>query len=302
MPQAFSPVLENVRDVPPSENSKNNFPSLSPIWKDTNMTPSATRRTLLATAATLTLLSGLPAAASADTAEKAAPLVVGTERTFPPFEFNDSKTGELVGFEVDLVYAIGAKMGRPVKFAEYKFDAILPALLTGTIDMGAAGFAKTEERKKRVNFSDTFYYSGLSIIKRKGDTRINGIDDLKGKTISVQLGSISHDRAKQIPGAKVVTFDSGADAILNLITENSDAVINSRSSTDFMLVQRPSLASKMDRLEPINKSEMGMIIPKNNPELLAAVNKALAELKADGTYAALEKKWFGYNDPANGAK
>ena len=165
--------------------------------------------------------------------------------------------------------------------------------------MGAAGFAKTPERRKRVLFSDTFYHSGITIIKRKGDARINGINDLVGKTISVQLGSISHERAKQIPNAKVVTFDSGAEAILNLTTENSDAVINSRPSTDYMVVQRPSLGEKIERLEPIRKSEMGMVVRKGNTELVEAINKALAEVKADGTYAALEKKWFGLNDPEN---
>ena len=266
------------------------------------MLPFTARRNLLAAAAALTLLSGLPAAASAADAASAEPLKVGTSSTFPPFEFKDSQTGELVGFEVDLVRAIGAKMGRPVEFLDFSFDALLPAIVSGSIDMGAAGFAKTPERQKRVLFSDTFYHSGLTIIKRKGDTRINGIDDLVGKTISVQLGSLSHERAKQIPNAKVVTFDSGAEAILNLTTENSDAVINSRPSTDYMVVQRPSLGEKIERLEPIRKSEMGMVVRKGNTELIEAVNKALAEVKADGTYAALEKKWFGYNDPANGAK
>lgn len=264
------------------------------------MLPTIARRHLLAAAATLSLLAGLPASVTAaDSNASAEPLKVGTSSTFPPFEFKDSQSGELVGFEVDLVRAIGAKMGRPVQFLDISFDALLPAIVSGSIDMGAAGFAKTPERRKRVLFSDTFYHSGITIIKRKGDARINGIDDLVGKTISVQLGSISHERAKQIPNAKVVTFDSGAEAILNLTTENSDAVINSRPSTDYMVVQRPSLGEKIERLEPIRKSEMGMVVRKGNTELVEAINKALAEVKADGTYAALEKKWFGLNDPEN---
>lgn len=220
-------------------------------------------------------------------------LKVGTSGTFPPFEFHNSETGELVGFEIDLVRAIGQKMGRDVVISDFSFDAILPAITSGTIDMGAAGFAKTAERAKRIHFCDTFYYSGLTIIKRKGDTRINGIEDLAGKTISVQLGSISHERAKKIPGAKVVTFESGSEAMLNLITENCDAVINSRPSTDYMVLMRPSLAKKVERLEPIQKSEMGMVVRKGNEALAAEINKALAEIHADGTYDAIEKKWFG---------
>ena len=188
----------------------------------------ATRRLILTAAAGLTLMmSGITAATAADEPAKGPNglpiLKVGTSGTFPPFEFHNSETGELVGFEIDLVRAIGQKMGRDVVISDFSFDAILPAITSGTIDMGAAGFAKTAERAKRIHFCDTFYYSGLTIIKRKGDTRINGIEDLEGKTISVQLGSISHERAKKIPGAKVVTFESGSEAMLNLITENCGA-------------------------------------------------------------------------------
>lgn len=258
----------------------------------------ATRRLILTAATGLTLMmSGITAATAADEPAKGPNglpiLKVGTSGTFPPFEFHNSETGELVGFEIDLVRAIGQKMGRDVVISDFSFDAILPAITSGTIDMGAAGFAKTAERAKRIHFCDTFYYSGLTIIKRKGDTRINGIEDLEGKTISVQLGSISHERAKKIPGAKVVTFESGSEAMLNLITENCDAVINSRPSTDYMVLMRPSLAKKVERLEPIQKSEMGMVVRKGNEALAAEINKALAELHADGTYDAIEKKWFG---------
>lgn len=258
----------------------------------------ATRRLILSAAASLTLLmTGLNPAQAADEVEKGPNglpvLKVGTSGTFPPFEFHDSKTGELQGFELDLVHAIGAKMGRDVVISDFSFDAILPAITSGTIDMGAAGFAKTPERAKRVLFTDTFYYSGLTIIHRKGDDRIKSIDDLEGKTIAVQLGSISHERAKKIPNAKVVTFDSGSEAILNLITENCDAVINSRPSTDYMLMVRPTLKKKVERLEPIQKSQMGMVVKQGNTALAEEINKALAALHEDGTYAELEKKWFG---------
>ena len=83
----------------------------------------------------------------------AATLTVATSATFPPFEFQDSKTGTVQGFEIDLVKAVGAKMGRDVKIENIGFDAIIPGILSGTIDMGAAGFSITPERGKRVLFS-----------------------------------------------------------------------------------------------------------------------------------------------------
>lgn len=222
-------------------------------------------------------------------------LTMATEGTFPPFEFHDSKTNELIGFELDLAKAAADKMGATLDIKEFKFDAILPAIVSNTLDFAAAGFAVTPERAKRVLFSDPFYMSGLTIIVPKGNPKgIKNFDDLKGLNVSVQLGSISHDRAKKIPGAKITTFESGADAMLNMISGNADAVINAQPATDYMIVSRPSLQTKLERLDFVADAvPMAMIFPKNRSDLQKAVNKALAEIRADGTYEKLHMKWFG---------
>ena len=242
-------------------------------------------------------------------------LTMATEGTFPPFEFHDSKTNELIGFELDLAKAAADKMGATLDIKEFKFDAILPAIVSNTLDFtvlangnskffngaelrrifAAAGFAVTPERAKRVLFSDPFYMSGLTIIVPKGNPKgIKNFDDLKGLNVSVQLGSISHDRAKKIPGAKITTFESGADAMLNMISGNADAVINAQPATDYMIVSRPSLKTKLERLDFVADAvPMAMIFPKNRSDLQKAVNKALAEIRADGTYEKLHMKWFG---------
>lgn len=222
-------------------------------------------------------------------------LTMATEGTFPPFEFHDSKTNELVGFELDLAKAAAQKMGKTLDIKEFKFDAILPAIVSNTLDFAAAGFAVTPERAKRVLFSDPFYMSGLTIIVPKGNPKgIKNFDDLKGLNVSVQLGSISHDRAKKIPDAKITTFESGADAMLNMISGNADAVINAQPATDYMIMSRPSLQKKLERLDFVADAvPMAMIFPKNRTDLQAALNKALAEIRADGTYEKLHMKWFG---------
>ena len=137
--------------------------------------------------------------------------------------------------------------------------------------------------------------SGLTIIVPKGNPKgIKNFDDLKGLNVSVQLGSISHDRAKKIPGAKITTFESGADAMLNMISGNADAVINAQPATDYMIVSRPSLKTRLERLDFVADAvPMAMIFPKNRSDLQKAVNKALAEIRADGTYEKLHMKWFG---------
>ncbi len=222
-------------------------------------------------------------------------LTVATEGTFAPFEFYDSKSGQLVGFELDLAKAMAAKLGKEAVIEPYKFDAILPAVMTGTIDFAAAGFAVTPERAQKVLFTEPFYQSGLTIIVPKGNPDgVKDYSDLEGKRVSVQLGSISHDKAKTIKGAKITAFESSADAILNLISGNADAVINAAPATDYMLVQRPALKKKVVRLDILTDgTPMAMVISKSKPELRDSLNKALKELKADGTYSKIHEKWFG---------
>lgn len=219
---------------------------------------------------------------------------VASEGTFAPFEFMNSKTGQLEGFEIDLVKALCAKMGKEPEITMYKFDGILPAVLSNTVDFAAAGFAITEERKKKVLFTDPFYMSGITVIlPANSDLKVEKFEDLKGKSISVQMGSISHDKAKTIPDAKITTFDQSPDAILNMIQGGSDAAINSLASTDYMIATRPALAKQVKRLDVEQGSYMAMVVPKNRPETRDALNKALAEIMADGTYDKIHEKWFG---------
>ncbi|MFR6358721.1 MAG: transporter substrate-binding domain-containing protein [Sutterella wadsworthensis] len=116
----------------------------------------------------------------------------------PPFEFVNTQTGEVSGFEMDLVRAVGKELGAKIEFQVLSFDAIIPAMLSGTVEMGAAGFSITEERKKRVLYSDTFYTSGLSLVTTKAKaSAVKSMKDLEGKTIGVQIGTTSHNAAKR---------------------------------------------------------------------------------------------------------
>lgn len=97
----------------------------------------------------------------------AAELRVATNPTFPPFEFQDSNTGTIQGFEMDLVAEIAKKLGDTVKIDKITFDGIIPAILSGSVDLGASGFSVTPERGKKVLFSLPFYKSGLTILVLK---------------------------------------------------------------------------------------------------------------------------------------
>ena len=219
---------------------------------------------------------------------------VATEGTFPPFEFYNSQTGEVQGFEVDLVKAMAQKMGKDLELETLGFDAIIPGILSGTIDTGAAGFSNTPERGKRVLFPIPFYKSGLTIVVPKGSTGIADFKDLEGKRISVQLGTTSMSYAKQIKGAKISTFNSAGDAILNMLAGNADAVINDKPVTDYILAQNKNLAAQTTHLKPIATADLfAMVMAKDNTKLKGEIDKALKDLKADGTFNKLHEKWFG---------
>lgn len=256
-----------------------------------------TRRKLAAVFCAAAALSTFGAASVAQAAEAVdlPPLRVGTDGTFPPFEFYDTKTGDFQGFELDLVQAIAAKMGRKVVYLKYGIDAVVPAVMTGLVDVGAGGLSITPQRAEKVLFTDPFYDSGLTILVKKQDAEtIRDFKDLEGKRISVQIGSTSYLLAKTIKGAEVSTFNAATDAILNMMSGNADAVINDRPSTDYLLVKRPSLAKQAVHQPAVAQADpFGMIVAKGNEKLRDEMNAALAALKADGTYAKIHQKWFG---------
>lgn len=222
-------------------------------------------------------------------------LKVATNPTFAPFEFVNSQTKEITGFEMDLIRAMGKKAGYDVVIQSIDFDGIIPAVMSGNVDVGASGFSINAKRQEKVNFIDPFYKSGLAILVHKSQVdKIKSFEDLKGKKIAVQLGSISADKAKEVPDAQVKTFNHSGEAILELANGGVDAVINSKPATEYMLQVQPKIAENT-HLVPgwLTSAPVGQIVNKKNTKLQAELNKALADIKASGEYAAIYKKWFG---------
>ena len=218
---------------------------------------------------------------------------VATEPTFPPFEFVNTQTGEVSGFEMDLVRAVGKELGAKIEFQVLSFAA----MLSGTVEMGAAGFSITEERKKRVLYSDTFYTSGLSLVTTKAKAgAVKSMKDLEGKTIGVQIGTTSHNAAKKVKGAKIVTFNTAGEAILDLSIGGSDAVINDRPVTAYIMTQQPKLGAQLvHQPETYSADDFAFVFRKDQSALKDEVNAALAKLKSNGEYDKIYNKWFGKN-------
>ena len=212
-------------------------------------------------------------------AVEAKDLRVASNTTFPPFEFVNTKTQEITGFEMDLIRAMGKQAGYEVKITNMAFDGIIPAVLSGSVDVGASGFSVTEERKKRVLFTEPFYKSGLTVLVAKGnEDKIQGFKDLDGRKLAVQIGTTAAAKAKDI----------------KLANGGCEAVINDKPVTDYILTQQPRLAKKVVHLpEMLSADDFAMVVAKDRPELAAELNAALKALKENGEFDKLMMKWFG---------
>ncbi len=116
-------------------------------------------------------------------------LKVGTSADFPPFEFQDEKTGAYLGFDLDLIRAIGDAIGMDVQIVNTAWDGLIPGLITGNYDCIVSAMTITDERLKAVNFSDPYFSAGQVVVTMAKDTKISSIADLEGKKISVQIGT-----------------------------------------------------------------------------------------------------------------
>jgi len=220
-------------------------------------------------------------------------LIVATEPSFAPFEFPDDKSKEFTGFDMDLIRAIAKEMGyKKCTIKNMGFDALIPALTAGNIDVAIAGMTITDARKEKVNFSQPYYKSGLAIIVNKDDNSVKGIEDLKGKKLAVQIGTTGADRAAKIEGAKVVTFNTSDLACLELKNKNAEAVISDLPVLQYFLKKGGSEYAKLVG-KTLTDESYGIAVAKKNTQLVKDIDAALESLKKKGEYDKLYKQWFG---------
>jgi len=237
-------------------------------------------------AATLGLVMTL-AAPMTHAADKT--LVVATDTAFVPFEFKQD--GKYTGFDIQLWEAIAKQANLQYKLQPMDFNGIIPGLQTKSIDAALAGITIREDRAKVVDFSDHYYESGLAILAPEAST-IKTAKDLDGKTVAVKTGTVGVDYMKaNVPGAKLKLFPDIDNAFLELATGRIDAVVHDTPNVQYYA--RTAGAGKVKVTGSLKSGDFyGIAFPKGS-ELVPVVNKALKELKANGTYDKLYETWFG---------
>jgi polar amino acid transport system substrate-binding protein len=233
----------------------------------------------------LSLLLGACAASGAKTKVR-----VATEAAYPPFESVDEATKNLVGYDIDLMNAIAKKAGFEVEFQNTPFDSVLAGISTCQFDAAISAITITAERGQKMAFSSPYINAGQITTVRIDNTTIQGPADLKGKTIGVQLSTTGEIEAKKFEGATVKPYDSVDLAFLDLANGQVDAVV-----ADYPTTLNFVNKSK-DKIKTVGNvftdESYGIAVCKKNTALLEKINKAMADLKSDGTIKSLEDKWL----------
>jgi arginine/lysine/histidine/glutamine transport system substrate-binding/permease protein len=221
------------------------------------------------------------------------PFRVATEATFPPFEFQQG--GQLTGFDIDLMRAIGKEADLNIDFRNLPFDGIIPALQARTVEAAISGMTITAERAQAISFSRPYFKAGLAIAVREDNQTIKNFEDLKGKRIAVQIGTTGALEATKIPGATVSQFDSAALALQELINGRVDAVVNDKPVTLYAIKEAGLRGVKVVG-ELLTEEFYGIALPKNSP-YLQLINDALGRVIESGQYDAIFRQWFGEKPP-----
>lgn len=219
--------------------------------------------------------------------KKEGKIIVATEGAYPPFNYFKGPT--LAGFEIDLAEALAKKMGVSIEWRALAFDALLAGLRQDRWDVVIASFGITEERSKAVSFTNPHYCSGGVIVAR--DAAIRTTKDLAGKIVAVQTGTTYLENVQKIPGLKdVKNFPKDTDARSALASGRADAWVTDKFVAKTAIEGNASSGLKIG--DYVFVERIATAVKKGNVSVVQAVNKALDEILADGTYAAISKKYM----------
>ncbi|QDY70819.1 transporter substrate-binding domain-containing protein [Qingshengfaniella alkalisoli] len=227
------------------------------------------------------------AVAYADTAK------VVTDPSFVPFEMMDQDTGEMTGFDMDIIRELADRAGFEIEINTMDFNGIIPAVQTGSVDIAIAGITITDERSEIVDFSDPYYDSGLKILVGANQDDVESIEDLEGMTIGTKIGSTSFDYLTETLGdtATITPYPGSSDMYMALLGGSVDAVFYDAPNVGYFAQTRGEGRVKV--VGPLYEGQQYGIAFVKGSELVDPVNEALAAMREDGTYDEIHTKWFG---------
>ncbi|MDD2215719.1 MAG: basic amino acid ABC transporter substrate-binding protein [Parabacteroides sp.] len=231
----------------------------------------------------------------ANTGEEMPTYKVAMEPTFPPFDTINEETQELDGFDYDLMNAIAADQGFKLEWVNMGFDGLIAALQAGNIDIIASGMNAGPDRRKKVDFSTTYYDSGLVVAVKAGNTEIKSIDDLTtDMKVGGQIATTGAELAKELYDSGKIAeakIYNGLDiAVMDLQNGTIDALINDLPVTKAYMEAKPGTVEIVG--DVLNAESYGFAVKKGNTELLDKINAGMQNLIDDGTFDEIYSKWL----------
>ena len=216
-------------------------------------------------------------------------IIMGTNAEFPPFEFIGDD-GEITGFDIEIAKEIAKDLGKELVIEDMAFDALINALSSGKVDFVIAGMSVTEDRKKNVDFSDSYFNAGQVIIVKKDNDTIMSCENLVGKKIGVQIGTTGDLAASEIEGVEMARYNKAIDAILGLKNGDVDAVVVDGNPAEYFVEKNDDLKILPEYLII---DDYAIAIKKGNEELLESINDTLSSIKESGKYDEFYNSYFG---------
>lgn len=222
---------------------------------------------------------------------------VATDNGYVPFEYIDEESGELVGFDIDLMNAVAEEAGVEIEFETLEFDGIVAGVGSGRFDAAIAGMTITDERKESIDFTQPYYEAGLILAVTEDNEDIKSIEDVEGKTIATRTGSTSQEYLTENTEAKIEAFPGIIEAYQNVLAGRSDAVLYDLPNV--LYYSETEAEGKLKTVgEKLTGEDYGIAFPKGS-ELRDQFDDALTAIKENGTYDDIYEEWFGERPEGN---
>lgn len=215
---------------------------------------------------------------------------VATDATWPPFEYIDESTNEIVGFDIDLMKAIAERAGIEVEFVNVGWDALLAGVATCQYDAAISAMTITPERAKEFLFTEPYFEAGQIVSVRLENTDINSKDDLSGKVVGAQIGTTGAIEVEKIDGATLRTYDDVGLAFQALLNGQIDAVVADNPLALAYVGQNEDQLKTVG--EVFTEENYGIAVCKNLTDLQATLNEGLAAVQAEGLVEEYQARWL----------
>jgi len=232
--------------------------------------------------------------------QKNGEMTIGIMGTYAPYNYM-GKDKEYTGFDVDIAKEIAKRLDVKAKFVAQDFSGLIPGLQKGKFDALVSQVTITDERKKAIDFSEPYITNEVKVIVKENTNNIKSVKDFKGKTIGVGLGTndetyLRNDLMPEVGNFKISTYDDVITTLKDLDAGRIDATINNVYALKPIIEENGYKIKAVG--EAIKADKAAVAVKKGNPKFVKAINKALEDMKNDGTYKKIFVKWFGEEPPA----